>query len=182
MAVSADGTVVAVGARREDSASPGVNADQSSNTAASAGAAYVFNNTGGSWQQSAYIKPDVVNAGDLFGCRVALSGDGVRLIVGACAEASAASGVNGDVSDNSAPDAGAVYVFRFSEATGWFQNAYIKPPNAEMDQIFGDALAIDADGITLAVGAPRENGSGTGVGTTPNFSSFDAGAVYLYER
>ena len=44
----------------------------------------------------------------MFGTSVALSGD--TLAVGADGEDSAATGVNGDQADNSAPEAGAVYV------------------------------------------------------------------------
>jgi hypothetical protein len=47
---------------------------------------------------------------DFFGTGIAVSGD--TLAVGAQNESSAARGVNGDQSDNSAPDAGAVYVFK----------------------------------------------------------------------
>jgi hypothetical protein len=56
-----------------------------------------------------YVKASNAGAADLFGIRVALSGD--TLAVGAAGEASAAQGVSGDQSDDSATDAGAVYIF-----------------------------------------------------------------------
>src|SRR5690349_7632609 len=57
-----------------------------------------------------YLKSSNSDPGDQFGCAVALSNDGSTLAVTAQWEASAASGVNGDQSDNSAPSSGAVYV------------------------------------------------------------------------
>jgi hypothetical protein len=62
------------------------------------------------WSQQAYIKALNTGTGDEFGFSVALSGD--TLAVGAVLEASAATGVGGDQDDDTAGDAGAVYVFR----------------------------------------------------------------------
>ncbi len=42
---------------------------------------------------------------------MALSKDGKLMAVGARGEASAAKGINGNQNDNSAPGAGAVYIF-----------------------------------------------------------------------
>ena len=63
----------------------------------------------GVWTQEAYLKASNTDAGDRFGQGLGLDGD--TLVVGARFEASAASGVNADQTDNSAPNAGAVYVF-----------------------------------------------------------------------
>jgi len=66
---------------------------------------------GDEWAQSAYVKaPNTANA-DSFGRSVALSGDGATLAVGASNEDSAATGINGDQTNNAAENAGAVYVF-----------------------------------------------------------------------
>ena len=48
---------------------------------------------------------------DIFGLSLALSGDGNTLAVGAYAEDSASEGIGGDQADNSAIDAGAVYLY-----------------------------------------------------------------------
>ena len=45
---------------------------------------------------------------------------------------------------------------------------------------FGNAVALNDDGNTLAVGAQGEDGGTTGIGSVPNDSAADAGAVYLY--
>jgi len=70
--------------------------------------------------QQAYLKASNTGAGDQFGPSVAVSGDTV--VVGATGEASSASGVNGNQTDNSADQAGAVYVFVRSGGT-WSQQA-----------------------------------------------------------
>src|SRR5262245_55105898 len=69
-------------------------------------------------KQLAYIKSSNTRPGSQFGAGgtllgdgVALSSDGNTLAVGAPAETSSAKGVNGNQSDESAFDAGAVYVF-----------------------------------------------------------------------
>ncbi|MCA1778017.1 MAG: FG-GAP repeat protein [Xanthomonadaceae bacterium] len=65
--------------------------------------------------QQAYLKASNTGAGDVFGFSVAVSGNTV--VVGAQFEASAATGVNGDLADNSASNAGAAYVFAVSTFT-----------------------------------------------------------------
>jgi uncharacterized repeat protein (TIGR02543 family) len=71
------------------------------------GAAYVFTRSGTTWSQQAYLKAS--NTAYPFGNSVAVSGDTV--VVGAYGESSSATGVNGNQTDNSAPDSGAVYAF-----------------------------------------------------------------------
>ena len=62
-----------------------------------------------------------------FGTAVAVSGDTV--VVGALNEASNATGVDGDQSDNSRSASGAAYVFDSNSGT-WSQQAYLKASNA----------------------------------------------------
>ena len=77
---------------------------------ASAGAAYFFARTGGTWSQRAYVKASNTSPDALFGQALALSA--TTLAVGAPGDASNATGVNGDQADVSSSQAGAVYVFR----------------------------------------------------------------------
>ena len=58
----------------------------------------------------AYVKASNTGSGDFFGSSVALSGD--TLVVGAPGESSNATGINGNQSNNSVSDSGAVYVYR----------------------------------------------------------------------
>jgi hypothetical protein len=65
--------------------------------------------SGTTWSQQAYLKASNTGADDLFGVSVAISGETV--VVGAEAEASNATGVNGNQSNNSVGESGAAYVF-----------------------------------------------------------------------
>ena len=182
LGISADGSTLAVGAFQEDSAATGVGGDQSSNTARDSGAAYVFTRTGTTWSQQAYLKASNTAAGDRFGVRLALSGDGATLAVGADGEASAASGIDGNQADNSAPGAGAVYVFTRSGAT-WSQQAYVKASNTDAGDRFGINLALSHDGATLVVGADSEASAATGInGDQTSNVPPGAGAVYVFTR
>ncbi len=112
VALSADGTTLAVGAWGESSATTGVNGDGTDNSAWQSGAAYVFTRDGGgTWTQQAYVKASNTDQGDRFGWSVALSANGATLAVGATGESSAVTGVNGDETDSTVSESGAAYVF-----------------------------------------------------------------------
>jgi trimeric autotransporter adhesin len=182
LALSADGGTLAVGAYAESSAATGVDGDQADETAPFAGAVYVFARQEGAWSQEAYLKASNTAAFDQFGWSVALSADGGTLAVGAPGESSAATGVGGDQDDDSAPLAGAVYVFA-RVAGAWSQEAYVKASNSGAGDVFGTAVALSAGGDVLAVGAPLEDSSATGVGgDEANDASVNAGAVYVFGR
>ena len=108
MALSADGSTLAVGAHTENG---GVKAGDRPDAAFASGAVYVYVRGPAGWIQQARLKASNLDANDQFGSQVALSGDGNTLAVGAQFEDSAATGVNGNQSDNSMADSGAVYVF-----------------------------------------------------------------------
>ncbi len=175
----AENTLV-VGARYESSASTAIDAGQANNDAQSAGAAYVFVRDGaGAWSQQAYLKPSNTDASDAFGTQVALSRDTVA--VGAVFERSSATGVDGDDTDNTASEAGAVYVFVRDDTGTWSQQAYIKASNAARLDHFGASLALSGD--LLAVGATGESSSATGInGAQADDSMSESGAVYVLSR
>ncbi len=182
LALSADGNTLAVGASLEDSNATGVGADHNDNSAGDSGAVYVFTRSDGTWSQQAYVKASNTDPLDWFGQALALSEDGNTLAAGAVREGSNATGVEGNQSDNSAGDSGAVYVFIHSDGI-WSQQAYVKPSNTESGDMFGEALALSADGNTLAVGAVREDNNATGVGGYPHDNSAgDSGAIYVFTR
>jgi len=175
VSLSADGNTLAVGV--------GGTGENSINNpenpyGQSSGAIYVFVRNNGKWQQQAYLKasnPDTTYTygGDKFAHELQLSADGNTLAVGARREQSAATGINGDQSDNSAYEAGAVYVFvRVGEH--WQQQAYIKGHNTSENHGFGGNLSLNADGNILAVGATRQGSAETG--------DINSGAVYVFER
>lgn len=110
LALSPDGTLLAVTARDEDGGATGLGGVQEPNTHTDSGAVYVFERTNETWSQRSYVKASNTGAGDRFGLGLALSGNGI-LAVGADLERSKATGINKDQTDNSAIEAGAVYVY-----------------------------------------------------------------------
>src|SRR5947207_8635476 len=191
VAISGDGSTLAVGAPFESSAAKGINGNQNDNSLYSSGAVYVFINRNNAWSQQAYIKASNPGQSDKFGYVVSLSQDGNTLAVSAYYEASAAKGINGDQNDNSIPQAGAVYVFTRTGAT-WSQQAYIKASNtgeAGVGDQFGDgdqfgfSIGLSADGNTLAAGAIGEDSGAKGINGDQNDNSQPgSGAVYVFTR
>ena len=108
-----------------------------------------------------------VGNSDEFGAAVALSGDGLRLAVGARLD---------DGANSNSSDAGAVYLFSFANSSfgAGQQVATIGVGYSGANDInlalgsssyFGQSLALNADGTRLAVGAP---------------SYYNYGAVHLF--
>ena len=184
VSLSADGMTLAAGAFGEDSATTGVNGNETDNSAENAGAAYVFERDSvGAWTQQAYTKASNTDADDRFGAAVALSGNGTTLAVGAPHEASAATGVNGNQTDNSAAYAGTVYVYTRDNGGQWSQQAYVKASNTDEGDVFGGSVALSADGKTMAVGASGEDSDATGVnGDQTDSSALGSGAVYIFHQ
>ena len=176
--MSADGNTIAAGTGEESCLQGGVNPSgcdvdtfPSNLAAGSVGAAYVWTKTGAGWMEQAFLKPANPDLEDWFGVRMSISADGNALLVGASMEDSAATGINGRQTDNSAQDAGAAYLFTRSGGT-WRQHAYIKAANAEAFDEFGVSVALAADGRTMVVGARTEAGQ--------NNATPEAGAAYVF--
>lgn len=185
-AVAISGDTVVAGAAGEDSNATGVNGNQGDNSTPDSGAAYVFVREGTNWSQQAYLKTSYNAAVPVgFGFSVALSVD--VLVVGAPGDASNATGVNGDPTNNSATDSGAAYVFT-RDGTNWSQRAYLKASNTGgplPGEFYGDNFGADGhvavSGDTVLVGAHAEDSSSTGVnGDQADNSAMDAGAAYVF--
>lgn len=184
--LSADGNTLAVGAQHEKSAARGINSQQDDDSVLWAGAVYVFTRADGNWREQTYLKASNADQADYFGASVSLSADGNTLAVGAYNEDSAARGINGDQSDNSAYSPGAVYVFNRNNGR-WQQHSYLKASNTVRtfgSAFFGYAVSLSADGNTLAVGDIREQSAATGInGNQFDFTNIrSAGAVYVFVR
>ncbi|MSU37417.1 MAG: hypothetical protein EXS36_20425 [Pedosphaera sp.] len=176
--VAVSGDTVVVGAGQESSNATGVNGNDNDNSLAYSGAAYVFVRTGMTWTQQAYLKASNTDASDFFGYAVAVSGDTV--VVGAVYEASNATGINGDQSNNSLTYSGAAYVFVRS-GTNWTQQAYLKASNAGAFDEFGWSVAVSGD--TVVVGAHYESSNTTGInGNGNDNSAMNSGAAYVFVR
>jgi tartrate dehydratase beta subunit/fumarate hydratase class I family protein len=183
MAISQDGNTIVGGAADEDCFSAGINppgCDNDVKLDSSTGAVYVFVRNGGTWTQQAFIKSSHPGKEDWFGSRLNLSGDGNTLAVGAQLENGGSKGINGDQTDLSAEDSGALYLFTRSGTT-WTQQAYVKASNAKAYAEFGSAMALNKDGKLIAVGARSEASAAKGVnGNQNDNSAMGAGAVYIF--
>ena len=124
IALSADGAMLAVGARYEDSASAGVFAPGDAGYQAAldgegsfdSGAVTVYRRSGSAWRVEAFVKASNAGAGDHFGQDLALSADGGTLAVGASGEDGGAqpqplSGFHEEVPVDVEPSSGAVYLY-----------------------------------------------------------------------
>jgi hypothetical protein len=167
VALSGNGMVLAVSAEGEDGPVTGVNGTQMEG-AGQAGAVYVFERPA-SWVQAAYIKATNTDADDRFGRSVDLSADGSTLVVGAALEDSGQTGIDASGLDNSAPDAGAAYVYRHG-MSGWAPLHYLKATNTAADDQFGNSVGVSGTGTTIAVGAFARD-----------ITAMDAGAVYVFD-
>ena len=132
VAVSDAGDVAVVGAPEDDDAGR------------SAGAAYVFERTNGTWSQRTELTADDTAEGDVFGQSVGVSGSGDTAIVGASL----------DTRDD-AGGAGAAYVFDRTDGT-WSQRAKLVADDAIGGEQFGYSVAVSDAGDTAVVGAPYD--------------------------
>ena len=156
VAISDDGSIIAIGAPGDASSATGINSSQRARVQGFtySGAAYLFEREANQeWTQRTYLKASNTGGEDEFGWSVALSGDGLTLAVGA---------LNEDGENDALQNSGAVYVF--------VENAerYITAQTSASTDLFGTSVALSGDGLTLAVGTPRGDQS--------------SGAVYVFTR
>jgi hypothetical protein len=185
--VGIDGDTIVAGAYREDSSQTTITngaAIPLNNSAADAGAAYIFKRTGVNWAEEAYLKAPNAEANDFFGWSVAIAGDTV--VVGAYAEDSNQFTItNGTTAsgNNLALGSGAAYVFKRT-GVNWAQEAYLKPPNTNTNDRFGYNVALSGD--TVLVGSDQEQSTAAGVrnGESVPFltGAPNSGAAYLFRR
>lgn len=138
--VAISGDAIVVGAPNEDSNGTGGQADNSLSTA---GAAYVFERSGTTWTQKAYLKASTPASDVNFGCSVAI--DRKTIVVGAYREDLAGTIAN----------AGGAYVF-VRGVSKWTPQAHLQADNAEAGDYFG--YSVDIYGNQIVVGAWGKNG------------------------
>jgi FG-GAP repeat/Bacterial Ig-like domain len=173
--VAVSGDTAVVGAKGESSSTTGVNSIPNELSGTS-GAAYVFTRSGGSWSQQAYLKASNTGVNDDFGRSVAVAGE--TIVVGAGREDSSTLGV-GSVSNETASEAGAAYVFTRSGGS-WNQQAYLKASNTQAGDNFGHSVAVS--GETIVVGAIQEDSATLGVNSISNEAAINSGAAYVFTR
>jgi hypothetical protein len=158
VSLSGTGTTLAVGAPWDIA-----------NTLLQTGTVHVFTYDAGlsSWQWLKSLNTNIPEFTDGFGKSVAISSDGSSMVAGA---------PRYDMGLADTTDYGAVQVFRGTPAT-WAvtpQGFLMSPDPQEVDDEYGSAVAINADGTLIVVGAPLRNGDPAG-------PTIDAGAVYYYQ-
>jgi hypothetical protein len=121
----------------------------------SQGAVFVYGLGPSGWRLQARLTADDGAAGRLFGISVALDGTDTAYVGSANAATGALSGT------------GAVYVFE-RNASGWAQTAKLTTLDAEINDFFGAAIAID--GESLLVGAPGDTVGGVMRGSVVSFA------------
>lgn len=180
--VAIDGDIIVVGARQERNTGTGINPPYQTFYGNLNGAAYVFQRSGTSWNEVAYIKPPYVpkDGSYMFGEKVGVSGK--NIFVNAVRDASAARGINGDMTqDPTKFVSGAVFAYRL-EPGGLVFDAFIKSSNSDPGDGFGWDLS--ASGDTLVVSAINEDSDATGLNGAQGNSTTkaDSGAVYIFDR
>ncbi len=173
--VALRGNTLAVGAPYDDRTATG----QSSNLGSiESGAVYVFERTNSTWHESAYIKASNADAYDNFGSALAI--DRQSLLVGAPGESSQATGVDGDLEDNSKVQSGAAYVFTHASDT-WTQTTYLKASNTNQGARFGTSVAMLND--IIVIGADRDsNATAASGGADNDAKAVESGSVYVFSR
>jgi len=135
LAISADGSIIAVGAAQADGSGTG------------RGLVRVYENIAGTWTQ---LGSDFTGSADFanVGSAVDLSADGTKIAIGA-------SGVN--------TARGEVKVYEYGGAS-WAQLGSTMSGIVNGDR-FGDAVNFNADGTFLAIGIPLSDANGSASGT-----------------
>lgn len=190
--VAIDGDTVVIGAQNEDSNQTTINNSSTipaDNLMTNSGAVYVVTRDPVTtlYSFSAYIKPTNLNSGDSFGSSVSISGN--TIVVGAPAEDSNQTTItNGGTAsaDNTATSSGAAYIFSRNSSGIWLQEAYLKAPNAELNDNFGYSVAIS--GERVVVGAKFEDSlntlayNGMPMVASDQATAKDTGAAYVFAR
>src|SRR5690606_6539976 len=176
LALSADGTVLAVGAYGDCSTAQGITprvelqARQSMKNTAYCGTGAVYLYQRRSPQEPFtlhdYLKSDYRPEGleERFGYGLAMNASGTVLAVGATTDRTPTGGINPQPGAGTLRYAGAVYLYQRHDTDAvWQRQAYIKASQPQQDHEFGFAVALDASGTRLAVSEQFANNSLTGI-------------------
>ncbi len=145
IAISADGSTLAVGAEGESSNATGVNGNAANDSSPNSGAVYVYRRHGRAWTQEAYIKAPVNEAQAKFGGgapnrqrTLALSADGATLLVGV-----PSATVLGE------PHAGILHLYKRDVANQWALSFTENSPFVTAEDYFGYSVDLSSDGRTI---------------------------------
>ena len=157
--ISADGSTMAIGDPAWTGNPPVAYFDSPSDKYEVTGAVQIYYRRNGQWRRQAVLRAANAGHGDEFGIRVALSANGNTLAVSAPGEDSSTNTptLRSDADDDTAYNAGAVYVFTRS-GNRWRQHSRLKTRQPRAYDSMGTSLALSDDGATLATGIYFEEG------------------------
>ncbi len=133
LALSADGTTLAVGSRAK--------------TDEDTGAVWIYTQSDGNWAQQQCITASDEQGTGGFGAAVSLSADGNTLAVG---------GPLNNPSSHSDKGIGAVWIYQRA-GTQWIEQQKIIPTDSIGDAMFGISVSLSPDGTVLAAGGFSDN-------------------------
>lgn len=111
LALTPDGTQLAIGEIGDSSTGTGADADPTPRGRTWAGATHLYRWDGAGFAYARYVKATNTGQADMFGWALALTDDGGTLAVGAPGEGSDSTGFGGDQADNNVLHRGAVYLY-----------------------------------------------------------------------
>ena len=144
ISVAIDGNTILVGADLHDE------------KAENAGAVYVYVLDDNNWKQEAKLMASDGGKTDIFGVRVALSGN------------TALVSARRDDTEELGIDAGSAYIF-VRDGSTWTQQVKLTSPDGQADDRFGRGVALSGDTAIISAMNHDANGSNTG-------------AVYVYKK
>lgn len=133
-----------------------VGADLHDEKAENAGAVYVYVQENNTWKQQAKLVASDGGKTDIFGVRVALSGN------------TALISARRDDTEELGIDAGSAYIF-VRDGKTWQQHIKLTSPDGKADDRFGRGVALSKD--TAIISAMNHDANGV-----------DTGAVYVYKK
>lgn len=137
ISVAIDGNTIVVGADLHDE------------KAENAGAVYVYVLENNKWQQQAKLMASDAGDTDIFGVRVAVSGD--TALISARRDDTKELGI----------DAGSAYIF-VRNGNSWTQQVKLTSPDGQADDRFGRGVALSKDTAIISAMNHDANGSNTG--------------------
>jgi hypothetical protein len=149
VAISADGTRIAIGA------------PYNSSSGTRAGHVQIYKPVNSNWTQRAKLTASDGAASDLFGQSVSI--DGYTMVIGA------------RLNDDDGLDSGSAYVFTRGSTFNWTQIAKLTASDAAASDYFGHSVSIDGD--TIVIGAPYEDVYGSNSGAAYVYTRNTAGSL-----
>ena len=149
VAISADGTRIAIGA------------PYNSSSGTRAGHVQIYKPVNSNWTQRAKLTANDAFAFDLFGGGVSI--DGYTMVIGA------------RLDDDDGNNSGSAYVFTRGSTFNWTQIAKLTASDGAADDYFGSSVSIDGD--TIVIGSPNEDVYGSNSGAAYVYTRNTAGSL-----